>query len=63
MHLAVITQVVEFRRNNGVLTGRAGGGGRYVNAITRLPPLVIAPPERDRIAETPDRALMAPESG
>jgi adenosylmethionine-8-amino-7-oxononanoate aminotransferase len=55
----VITNVVDFCRDSGVLVGRAGGGRRYSNTITLSPPLVITRAECDRIVETLDRALAA----
>jgi adenosylmethionine-8-amino-7-oxononanoate aminotransferase len=60
---AVITRIVEFCRDNGVLVGRGGGGRRYGNTITFSPPLVITRGECDRIVETLDRALTALETG
>jgi taurine-pyruvate aminotransferase len=54
---AVITRIVEFCRDNGVIVGRAGGGRRYGNTITMSPPLVITRAECDRIVDTLDRAL------
>ncbi|MBS0640961.1 MAG: aminotransferase class III-fold pyridoxal phosphate-dependent enzyme [Proteobacteria bacterium] len=54
---SVITQIVDFCRDNGVIVGRAGGGRRYGNTITLSPPLVITRAECDRLVDTLDRAL------
>ena len=55
----VITSLVEFCRDNGVLVGRAGGGRRYGNTIVFSPPLVITRAECDRVVEVLDRGLGA----
>ncbi|HXT79717.1 MAG TPA: aminotransferase [Acetobacteraceae bacterium] len=59
----VISAVVEFCRDNGVLVGRSGGGRRYGNTITLSPPLVLTRAECDRIVETLDRALSSLKLG
>jgi len=53
----VITAVVDYCRENGLIVGRAGGGRRYGNTITLCPPLVITRAECDQIVATLDRAL------
>ncbi|MEJ0015113.1 MAG: aminotransferase [Acetobacteraceae bacterium] len=53
----VITAVVDYCRENGLIVGRAGGGRRYGNTITLCPPLVITRSECDQIVQTLDRAL------
>ena len=54
---SVITKVVEFCRDKGVIVGRAGGGRRFSNVIVLSPPLVITRAECDRFVDTLDRAL------
>jgi taurine-pyruvate aminotransferase len=58
---AQIGAVVDFCKANGVLVGRSNGGRRYGGVINLSPPLVITRAECDRIVETMDRALSAPE--
>ncbi len=60
---AVITRIVDFCREHGVIVGRAGGGRRYGNTITLCPPLVITRAECDRIVDTLDRALATLDLG
>ena len=60
---SVITSVVEFCRDNGVIVGRAGGGRRFSNVIVLSPPLVITRAECDRLVDTLDRALAALPAG
>jgi adenosylmethionine-8-amino-7-oxononanoate aminotransferase len=60
---SVITAVVEFCRDQGVIVGRAGGGRRFGNVIVLSPPLVITRAECDRLVETLDRALASLKSG
>ena len=56
---SVITSVVDFCRDQGVIVGRAGGGRRFGNVIVLSPPLVITRAECDRLVDTLDRALAA----
>ena len=56
---SVITSVVDFCREQGVIVGRAGGGRRFGNVIVLSPPLVITRAECDRLVDTLDRALAA----
>jgi adenosylmethionine-8-amino-7-oxononanoate aminotransferase len=56
---SVITSVVEFCREQGVIVGRAGGGRRFGNVIVLSPPLVITRAECDRLVDTLDRAISA----
>jgi adenosylmethionine-8-amino-7-oxononanoate aminotransferase len=60
---SVITAVVEFCRDQGVIVGRAGGGRRFGNVIVLSPPLVITRAECDRLVDTLDRALASLKSG
>jgi taurine-pyruvate aminotransferase len=60
---SVITSVVDFCREQGVIVGRAGGGRRFGNVITLSPPLVITRAECDRVVDTLDRALAALPGG
>ena len=59
MDASVITLVVDFCREQGVIVGRAGGGRRFGNVIVLSPPLVITRAECDRLVDTLDRALAA----
>jgi hypothetical protein len=53
-----IGMIVNFCRDNGVIVGRSGGGGRrYGNTIVFSTPLVITRGECDRIVEALGRAL------
>jgi taurine-pyruvate aminotransferase len=56
---AVMTGIVDFCRDHGLIVGRSGGGRRLGNTITLCPPLVITRAECDRIVDTIDRALAA----
>jgi taurine-pyruvate aminotransferase len=56
---SVITSVVDFCREQGVIVGRAGGGRRFGNVIVLSPPLVITRAECDRLVDTLDRAIAA----
>ena len=53
----VITAIVDFCKEAGVIVGRAGGGRRYGNTIVFSPPLVITRGECERVVEVLDRAL------
>ena len=54
---SVITQVVDFCRDHGVIVGRAGGGRRFGNVIVLSPPLVITRAECDRIVSVLDQTI------
>jgi len=57
---AQIGGIVDFCRDQGVIVGRAvGGGRRFGTTIALCPPLVITRAECDRIVETLGRALQA----
>ena len=60
---SVITSVVDFCRDQGVIVGRAGGGRRFGNVIVLSPPLVMTRAECDRLVDTLDRALAALPAG
>jgi taurine-pyruvate aminotransferase len=53
----VITAIVDFCKEAGVIVGRAGGGRRYGNTIVFSPPLVITRAECERVVEVLDRGL------
>ena len=59
---SVITAVVDYCRDQGVIVGRAGGGRRFGNVIVLSPPLVITRAECDRLVDTLDRALASLKS-
>lgn len=54
---ALMANVVNFCRNNGVIIGRSAGGARHSNTITLSPPLVITRSECDTLIDVLDRAL------
>jgi adenosylmethionine-8-amino-7-oxononanoate aminotransferase len=61
--MSVISSVVDFCRDQGVIMGRAGGGRRFGNVLVMSPPLVITRAECDRLVDTLDRALAALPAG
>ncbi len=60
---SVVTTVVDFCRDNGVIVGRGGGAWRSGNVIVLSPPLVITRGECDRLVDTLDRALATQTKG
>jgi taurine-pyruvate aminotransferase len=56
---SIVSAVVDFCRDHGVIVGRSGGGRRFGNVIVLSPPLVITRAECDRLVDTLDRALAA----
>jgi adenosylmethionine-8-amino-7-oxononanoate aminotransferase len=60
---SVVTTVVDFCRDNGVIVGRGSGTSQSANIIVLSPPLVITRAECDRLVDTLDKALAALTKG
>jgi taurine-pyruvate aminotransferase len=61
--VSVVTTVVDFCRDRGVIVGRGSGAWRSGNIIVLSPPLVITRAECDRLVDTLDQALAALTTG